>query len=328
MQDYNIKSIRQDFKEKGIFYTQKELAEYLKSFFPDDVKEIYDPTCGNGGLLSVFSDDIEKYGQDINADQVAVAYERLANFHGAVGDTLEDPAFYGRKFKYIIANPPFSIKWEPHTDDRFSMLPCLPPKSKADYAFLAHILHYLAEDGTAVALNFPGILYRGNAEGKIRHWMVEQNYIDTVIAVDGGHFVDTKISTCVLILKKNRSTTDIKFIHNEREIVVPVEQIAENDYNLTVSYYLPEEVEREEIDPIALELHARKSFLLRLEKELEFEKMVCEMENISMQPFVSAIKIIINQYDCKSKKVKTVDREQISLFVDGEQGEDGATMLW
>lgn len=296
MKEYNIKTIRQDFKEKGIFYTTKDLAEYLKSFLPDDVKEIYDPTCGNGGLLSVFDDDVIKYGQDINAEQVQYARENLINFHGVVGDTLKNPAFTDRKFKYIIANPPFSIKWEQKSDERFENYPCLPPKSKADYAFIAHILYCLSDDGTAVVLNFPGILYRGNSEGKIRQYLIEQNLIDTVIAVDGGHFVDTKIATCVLILKKKKETTNIKFIHNEREIVVPVEQIAENDYNLTVSYYLPEEVEREEIDPIALELHARKSFLLRLEKELEFEKMACEMENISMQPFVSDIIEIVNQY--------------------------------
>lgn len=316
MQDYNIKSIRQDFKEKGIFYTQKELAEYLKSFLPDDVAEIYDPTCGNGGLLSVFPDDVQKYGQDINAEQVAVASERLVNFRGVVGDTLKAPAFSDRKFKYIIANPPFSIKWEPHADERFVPLPCLPPQSKADYAFLAHILHYLSDDGMAVVLNFPGILYRGNAEGKIRRWMVEQNHIDTVIAVDGGHFVDTKIATAVLILKKHRDSTDIKFIHNDREAIIPVEQIAQNDYSLTVSYYLPEEIEHEEIDPLALELHARKSFLSRLEKELEFEKMVCEMENISMQPFVSAIKIIINQYDSRPRRTRqtATNRAQLSIF--------------
>lgn len=316
MRDYNVKSIRKDFREKGIFYTQKELAEYLKGFLPDDATEIYDPTCGNGGLLSVFDNSVEKYGQDINAEQVAVASERLVNFHGVVGDTLEAPAFIDRKFRYIIANPPFSIKWEPHTDERFESLPCLPPKSKADYAFIAHILHYLSDDGIAVVLNFPGILYRGMSEGKIRRWMVEQNYVDTVIAVDGGHFVDTKIATAVLILKKQRGTTDIKFIHNDREIDIPIEQIAENDYNLTVSYYLPDEIEREEIDPIALEMHARKAFLSRLENELEFEKFVCEMENISMKPFISAIKAIIKRYDCGAMRVKFSDSGQTSLFED------------
>lgn len=296
MKEYNIKTIRQDFKEKGIFYTTKDLAEYLKSFLPDDVKEIYDPTCGNGGLLSVFDDDVIKYGQDINAEQVQYARENLINFHGVVGDTLKDPAFADRKFKYIIANPPFSIKWEQKNDERFEGYPCLPPKGKADYAFLAHILHFLTDDGTAVVLNFPGILYRGQSEGKIRRYLIEQNLIDTVIAVDGGHFVDTKIATCVLILKKKKETTNIKFIHNEREIIIPVEQIAENDYNLSVSYYLPEEIEREVIDPAIINLHARETFLLSLKKTLEFEKIICEMENVSMQPFISDIIEIVNQY--------------------------------
>lgn len=253
MSEYNLKSIRKDFKEKGIFYTQPELAKYLKSFLSDDVKEIYDPTCGNGGLLSVFADDVQKYGQDINAEQVREAEKRLKNFHGAIGDTLKEPAFWGKKFKYIIANPPFSLKWEQKKDERFEGLPCLPPKSKADYAFLAHILYYLSEDGTAVVLNFPGILYRGNAEGKIRRWMIEQNYIDTVIDVDKGQFVDTNIATAVLVLKKNRTTTDIKFVHNKKEKIVSLSEIEKNDYGLSVSNYIDETPPKEEIDIDALE---------------------------------------------------------------------------
>lgn len=311
--EYNIKSIRKDFKDKGIFYTTKDLAEYLKSFLPDDVDEIYDPTCGNGGLLSVFSDDVQKYGQDINSEQVKEAEERLANFFGVAGDTLKEPAFLGKKFKYIIANPPFSIKWEPKSDERFDGFPCLPPPSKADYAFLAHILHYLSEDGTAVVLNFPGILYRGNAEGKIRRWMLEQNYIDTVVSVDGGHFVDTKIGTVVLVLKKSKTTTDVRFIHNDLERTVPVSEIANNDYNLSVSSYIIEVVEREEIDPAALELHTRQQFLSRLERELSFEKMVCEFENMDIRPFIKAIQEIVRRYD-KPQKKAIFNENQISMF--------------
>lgn len=310
---YDLRSIRQDFKDKGIFYTQPELALFLKSFLPDDVEEIYDPTCGNGGLLSVFNDGVRKYGQDINAEQVHDAEQRLKNFHGVVGDTLKEPAFIDRKFKYIIANPPFSIKWEPKTDERFEPLPCLPPPSKADYAFIAHILHYLAEDGTAVVLNFPGVLYRGNAEGKIRRWLVEQNYIDAVVAVDGGQFVDTKIATAVLVLKRNRSTTDIRFIHNDLERIVPVSEIAKNNFQLSVSSYISEILEKEEIDPVALEMHARKAFLSRLEKELEFEKIVCEMENLDMQPFIAAIKRVVRQYDSPTKRV-IFDKNQLNML--------------
>lgn len=310
---YDIKSIRQDFKEKGIFYTTPELANYLKSFLPADVKEIYDPTCGNGGLLSVFADDVVKYGQDINEEQVKFAEEHLQNFIGVVGDTLKNPAFMNRKFKYIIANPPFSIKWEPFIDERFKNLPALPPKSKADYAFLSHIFYYLQDDGMAVVLNFPGILYRGNAEGKIRQWFIENNYIDTVIEVDGGHFVDTKIATAVLILRKNKKTTDIKFIHNDKKITVTQDEVAKNGYSLTVSYYIEEEVEKEEIDPIEFENTARKAFLDKLRKELDFEKMVCEMEGISMQPFINAIKKIVKEYD-KGNEIKKEYSGQLSLF--------------
>lgn len=313
MGDYNIKSIRQGFKEKGIFYTQPELALFLKSFLPDDIKEIYDPTCGNGGLLSVFSDNVQKYGQDINADQVHDAERRLKNFHGVIGDTLKEPAFMCRKFKYIIANPPFSIKWEPKKDERFSALPCLPPPSKADYAFIAHILHYLADDGIAVVLNFPGILYRGNAEGKIRRWLVERNYIDTVVSVDGGHFVDTKIATAVLVLKKDRDTTDVKFVHNNLERVVSFSEIEENDFQLSASSYIIEVEEKEDIDPAALEIHARRSFLNRLEKELEFEKIICELEQIDIRPFILAIKQVIKRYDLPRKQ--TIFNEcQMSMF--------------
>lgn len=306
---YDIKSIRRDFKEKGIFYTTPELANYLKSFLPAEVKEIYDPTCGNGGLLSAFGDDVIKYGQDINGEQVKFAEEHLQNFIGVAGDTLKNPAFMDRKFKYIIANPPFSIKWEPFTDKRFENLPALPPKSKADYAFLAHILYYLENDGMAVVLNFPGILYRGNAEGKIRQWFIENNYIDTVIEVDGGYFADTKIATAVLILKKNKDTTDVKFIHNDKEASATQNEITDNGYILTVSHYINEETEKEETNPVELENAARKAFMDKLRKELDFEKMVCEMESISMQPFVDAVKKIIGEYDRENEVKKVTGKE-------------------
>lgn len=297
MKDFNLKNIRQDFKDKGIFYTTKELALYLKSFLPEDVKEIYDPTCGNGGLLSVFGDDVEKYGQDINADQVQVAQENLKNFHSAIGDTLANPAFTDRKFKYIIANPPFSIKWEQKSDERFEDYPCLPPKSKADYAFIAHILYCLSDDGMAVVLNFPGILYRGNSEGKIRQYLIEQNLIDTVIAVDGGHFVDTKIATAVLIFRKNKTTTDIKFIHNDKEITVPVEQIAENSYNLSVSNYIDETPPREELDGNKINSDVRQSTLSLLESTLKMEKMVCDLSGKSVKPFINDLRKVIDDFE-------------------------------
>lgn len=296
MKDYNLKTIKQDFKSKGIFYTTKDLALYLKSFLPDDVKEIYDPTCGNGGLLSVFDDDVEKYGQDINEEQVQAARENLKNFHGVVGDTLAEPAFMDRKFKYIIANPPFSIKWEQQNDERFEGYPCLPPKSKADYAFIAHILHCLTDDGIAVVLNFPGILYRGQSEGKIRKYLVEKNFIDTVAMIDGGHFVDTKIATVMLILKKNRNTTDITFLHNDEKVVVPLSEIINNDYNLSTNNYIIEEVEREEVDLNEVNRDVRKGTLAMIKSTLDMEKMIADLNGTNISGFINEIRKLLDEY--------------------------------
>lgn len=297
MKDYNLKTIKQDFKSKGIFYTTKDLALYLKSFLPDDVKEIYDPTCGNGGLLSVFDDDVEKYGQDINEEQVQAARENLKNFHGVVGDTLAEPAFMDRKFKYIIANPPFSIKWEQQNDERFEGYPCLPPKSKADYAFIAHILHCLTDDGIAVVLNFPGILYRGQSEGKIRKYLVEKNFIDTVAMIDGGHFVDTKIATVMLILKKNRNTTDITFLHNDEKVVVPLSEIINNDYNLSTNNYIIEEVEREEVDLNEVNRGVRKGTLAMIKSTLDMEKMIADLDGTNISGFINEIRKLLDEYE-------------------------------
>lgn len=297
MKDYNLKTIKQDFKSKGIFYTTKDLALYLKSFLPDDVKEIYDPTCGNGGLLSAFDDDVEKYGQDINEEQVQAARENLKNFHGVVGDTLAEPAFMDRKFKYIIANPPFSIKWEQQNDERFEGYPCLPPKSKADYAFIAHILHCLTDDGIAVVLNFPGILYRGQSEGKIRKYLVEKNFIDTVAMIDGGHFVDTKIATVMLILKKNRNTTDITFLHNDEKVVVPLSEIINNDYNLSTNNYIIEEVEREEVDLNEVNRDVRKGTLAMIKSTLDMEKMIADLDGTNISSFINEIRKLLDEYE-------------------------------
>lgn len=298
MKDYNIKSIRQDFKQKGIFYTQKELAEYIRILLPVNVDRVYDPTCGNGGLLSVFDDYVEKYGQDINAEQVEEAENRLKNFHGVAGDTLKTPAFKDMKFDYIVANPPFSIKWEPFQDERFNA-PVLPPPSKADYAFNLHILHYLSDKGIAAVLNFPGILYRGNREGIIRQWLVEQNYIEKVIAIAGNKFADTSIATCVIVYNKSKQNTDILFIDDEtgRQRNVSFEEVKENGFNLSVNSYIQSEIKKEEIDPINLDKEAREAFLSRLRKELLFEKTVCEFESeLNFQNFLSDIQTIIDEF--------------------------------
>lgn len=295
---YNMKSIKDEFKKKGIFYTPPELANFLLKYVDFKPRDVYDPTCGDGGLLSAFEDDVEKYGQEINQDQLEVAQERLQNFTGACGDTLEEPAFIDKKFHLIMANPPFSIKWNPHYDERFFGVPVLPPPSKADYAFLLHIIHYLADDGKAVVLNFPGILYRGNKEGEIRRWIVEHNYIERVVAIPSKQFVDTTIATALLVINKSKNTTGIIFedVENNLERIVPIEEVFENDCNLSVSTYVQPEVIKEPFDAKLQQELARNNFKKKLINEINFDKMVCQMEGWDYKEYLLELKEIICRY--------------------------------
>lgn len=305
MKEKSIKSIRQEFRKKGIFYTPSTLAKKIKSYVDIEPKSVYDPTCGAGNLLKVFHENVKKYGQELDEEQLKMI--DIPNFVGYAGDTLLDDGFSKMKFDCIVANPPFSVKWNPEElkdDIRFSCSPALPPPSKADWAFMLHILYHLSCNGVAVILEFPGILYRGQKEGKIRRWFVENNYIDRVVHIPGNTFEDTAIATCIVVLKKNRDTTDVIFEDGERTEVISAETIRENDYNLSVCIYIQEEVEKEEIDASALENEARMLFLARLKKELDFDRMVCEMEGISMKPFINAIRIILREYDNRSTNDK------------------------
>lgn len=314
MKEKSIKNIRQEFKQHGIFYTPSALAEKLKSYIDINPESVYDPTCGAGNLLKVFEGNVKKYGQELDTEQLALI--DLPNFTGYAGDTLADDMFKDMQFDCIVANPPFSIKWNPDDlkdDKRFLQSPTLPPPSKADWAFMLHILYHLSDDGVAVILEFPGVLYRGQREGKIRRWFVENNYIDRVVNIPGNTFEDTSIPTCIIVLKKNRKTTDIIFEDGDKTEIVPRKNIAENDYNLAVNIYIQEEIEKEEIDPNVLESESRRLFLDRLKKELDFDSMVCEMEGISIRPFINAIRIILKEYDKKST-VNNNYKNQISLF--------------
>lgn len=294
--EYSVKAIREHFKKNGIFYTPPALCEMLKTIVEKEtgeVGEVYDPTCGRGALLGVFGDEIAKYGQDINELEVNVARQTLVNFNGAVGDTLKEPAFLGKKFKAIVANPPFSIEWRPQDvffDDRFTGYD-LPPKSKADYAFILHILHYLDDSGCAAVISFPGVLYRGNSEGKIRKALVEQNLIAGVIAVPGGYFEDTSVATCIIVFKKSKANTDVVFEDKGLGLsrAVSPEEIKNNGYNLSVSSYIQKEEVKPPFDPVETEMQARATFISNMRKELEFSKMVSKFENMDFEEFPRAI---------------------------------------
>lgn len=296
MSNYNLKSIKEDFKKKGIFYTPKALAEKLKSYINFEPKEVYDPTCGSGALLEVFKNS-NKYGQELNEKQLDVAKNKLDNFTGYCGDTLKDPAFMDKKFKCIVANYPFSIEWEPQIDERFINAPTIPTRSKADYAFILHILYMLSDDGVAVTLNFPGILYRGGREQEIRKWIVDNNWIERIVNIEGNTFVDTTIATVLIVFRKNKTTTDIIFENDGITKTINLQEIKDNDYCLTPSKYAYKEIEKKEVDPINLENIAQQDFLNRMRNELNFSKIVACLEGLDFKNFIDNIKLVLKEYE-------------------------------
>ena len=308
----NMKNIRAEFRANGIYYTPPELAETIKSYVDFIPKKVYDPTSGQGNLLAVFDDNVEKYGQELYADELGKATERLVNFHGYCGDTLVDDGFPDEKFDLIVANPPFSIKWTPNPDDiRWKDAPCIPTAGKADYAFLLHILYHLAPNGKAVCLQFPGVLYRGQSEGKIRKWMVEHNYAERVVSIPGNTFVDTTISTCILVLSKNKASTDIIFAPSSEygeERGVTFEEVKKEGFNLSVSTYLFHEEEKKQVDPYELEMEARKQVLIKIENEIQFSLAVSAIEgwdDSSIDQFLDDIEAVVQKY----RKIKIEKRK-------------------
>lgn len=303
----NIKNIRAEFKKNGIFYTTTELAKTLKKYVDFKPETIYDPTCGQGNLLSVFDEKISKYGQELFADELEKAKKRLKNFRGYVGDTLKDDGFNNMKFDLIVANPPFSIKWVPNeNDERFNIAPCIPTASKADYAFLLHIIYHLKEKGKAICLQFPGVLYRGQREGKIRKWMIQNNWIERVVHIPGNTFIDTTIATCIIVFNKSKTTTDIIFEDRElkKEKIVKIEEVEENDYTLSVSSYIFKEQPKININPVELNNNAQEAFIKSFQKQLEFEKQICKMEKTSIQLLLDKLKAIINQIENDKEVIK------------------------
>lgn len=316
---YSVKEIRRQFKEKGVFYTDDKLSRYMRSFIDENAREVYDPTCGNGSLLAVFPDDVMKFGQEINPVQLEEAKETLVNFTGYAGDTLKDPAFMDRKFDAIVANPPFSIKWDPPSvaDERFMDSPAVPTASKADYAFILHILHMLSENGTAAVLNYPGVLYRGGREGDIRKWIIRNNWIEKVVHIEGGYFEDTNISTALIVFKKNKRDTDIEFIDHERGLsrIVPVSEVEDNGYSLSVGSYISQEEEEKEYDPIAMRNNIHDRILHHLRTSLEMETLVSDMEGYSLIPLLTNIERLVKSYKSKIlARKKYTEPKQALLF--------------
>jgi hypothetical protein len=302
VEQHNLKSLRKEFAAQGVFYTDLALANMLKDIITNCIEkcdEVYDPTCGSGSLLSVFPDTVKKFGQELDYGQAEVARHRLTNCEIATGDTLANPAV-GHKFRAIVANYPFSIKWHPELveadDERFQAALCLPPQSKADYAFILHILNYLADDGCAAVLCFPGILYRGNREGKIRRWIVSQHIIQSVTLIEKGHFVDTNISTALIVFRKGIDLYKIKFsdLTSGKSVEIPCDQIlADVDANLSPSSYMEPDMPPQPTTEDMLEIDKRgnEAMIKSIDDQLQLVAL-CHASGFGHDPVDLANEII------------------------------------
>ena len=289
--------------------------------------KVYYPSCGSGSPLLQFAKELGKdnvkqgfFGQEINITTYNLClinmflhdinYEKFSISHG---DTLTEPTHWDdQPFEAIVSNPPYSIKWrgkdDPLTinDPRFSPAGVLAPKSYADLAFTLHILHWLSVDGTAAIVEFPGVMYRGGAEQKIRKYLVDNNYVDAVIQLPPDLFFGTPIPTCILVLKKSKADNKVLFVNAEKEFarkntknilreqdiskildcfssrltnnffsrLVDHQEIEKNDYTLAVATYVQAEDKRQIVDIEVLNSNLDKNALKQSNLRFEIQKIV------------------------------------------------------
>lgn len=309
-------------KSGGEFFTPQEVSELLARIVTTgktQVNKVYDPACGSGSLLLKFAKLLGAenvlngfYGQEINITTYNLARINMIlhnvgfeKFDIALGDTLINPAHWDDEpFDAIVSNPPYGTKWEGDknplliNDPRFAPAGVLAPKRRADLAFTMHMLHWLSTTGTAAIVEFPGVLYRGGAEQKIRKYLIDNNYVDTVIQLPVNLFFGVGISVCIIVLRKNKSeastffidasnefvhegnknkltSENIKRIHdayvakqNEEgfSVLIPNSRIADNAYNISVSSYVDAPDTKETID--IQELNVKIANIVQRENKL------------------------------------------------------------
>jgi type I restriction enzyme M protein len=321
-------------KSGGEFFTPQEVSELLARITVvgrKAVNKVYDPACGSGSLLLKFAkvlgqDNVRQgfFGQEINLTTYNlcrinmflhdVNYEK---FHIAHGDTLTDPAHWDDEpFEAIVSNPPYSIRWAGKSnpllinDERFAPAGVLAPKSKADLAFTMHMLSWLAVNGTAAIVQFPGVLYRGGAEQKIRKYLIDNNYVDAVIQLPPDLFFGTTIATCIVVLRKSKRDNGTLFIDASAEFVrvgnknkltetnrarileaftnrtdiahfarlVENGAIGENGYNISVSSWVAQRDTTEVVDIKALNAKIARIVTLQQELRTHIDAIVADLE--------------------------------------------------
>ena len=320
-------------KSGGEYYTPQEVSELLTRIAlvgKTEVNKVYDPACGSGSLLLNFAKILGKenvrtgfYGQEINLSTYNLCRINMFlhdidydKFDIGNGDTLTDPMHWDDEpFEAIVSNPPYSIRWDGDAnpllinDPRFSPAGVLAPKSKADLAFVLHALSWLATNGTAAIVCFPGVMYRGGAEQKIRKYLIDNNYVDCVIQLPSNLFFGTSIATCIMVLKKSKTENSTLFIDASKEcvkvtnsnkltqknidtiidaytkrsdndhfaVLVSNADIATQDYNLSVSTYVEQKDTRAVIE--IAKLNAEIEEIVAREQILrdEISKIIAEI---------------------------------------------------
>ena len=321
-------------KSGGEFFTPQEVSELLTRIAvvgKNEVNKVYDPACGSGSLLLKSAKILGKdhvrngfFGQEINPTTFNLCRINMFlhdidydKFDIAYGDTLLNPQHWDDEpFEVIVSNPPYSIKWKGDddpiliNDERFSPAGVLAPKSKADLAFIMHSLAWLATNGTAAIVCFPGIMYRGGAEKKIRKYLIDNNYVDCIIQLPDNLFFGTSIATCIMILKKSKTDNAVLFIDASNEFkkvtnnnkltpeniekivneftsredveyfsrLVPYSEIQENDFNLSVSTYVEKEDKREVVDIVKLNAEIKEIVAREQILRDEIDKIIAEIE--------------------------------------------------
>ena len=321
-------------KSGGEFFTPADVSELLTrlgTVGKTEINKVYDPACGSGSLLlkaeKVLGKDAVRngfFGQEINITTYNLC--RINMFLHDVGfdkfdiaceDTLTSPQHWDDEpFELIVSNPPYSIKWagdEDATlinDPRFAPAGVLAPKSKADMAFIMHSLSWLASNGAAAIVCFPGIMYRGGAEQKIRKYLIDNNFVDCVIQLPSNLFFGTSIATCIMVLKKNKPDSNTLFIDATNECIkvtnnnkltqaniekivtifaghteekhfshlATYEEIQQNDYNLSVSTYVEAEDTREKIDIKKLNAEIEEIVAREATLRAEIDAIIKEIE--------------------------------------------------
>lgn len=324
--DVSAKTYRKKLAEKGVFHTDEKLAKEIASYIPQSIIDacgkVYDPTCGCGALLSVFPDNVRKCGQEIDPDMVGYCKENLKNADDIYcADSLKKFCFAPGSFHAIVANYPFSIKWEPKDSEIIPFgCPCLPPQNRADFAFVFHILYMLAnENAVASVLCSPGICYRGGREEKIRKFLVEQNVIDTLVLYEGDYFKDTKIATNLIVFRKDKKTTDIVFKDAQTGVsrTVSMDEIRKNDYNLSVNRYIERPKEPDEND--GKPLSELQSDLMGL--NLNAFRQSCELDWIMLTQ-LNGHDYQKEQFENYLKQVKEIADEYLEKLANLNTGEE------